>query len=65
MVADCGDRIISVSGVPYDEHTCIPHALTSGDIVTVKKAFLAAAQRAATADLDVSQSKMLNSQIQD
>ncbi|RDW89228.1 hypothetical protein BP6252_01260 [Coleophoma cylindrospora] len=46
------DKVISVSNVPYDEHTCIPTPITSEGIVALKQAFLAATERAVIAGFD-------------
>ena len=47
------DKVVSVSNVPFDEHTCIPHAMTLEDIVGFKKSFAAAVQRSLIAGFDV------------
>ncbi|KAE9373389.1 FMN-linked oxidoreductase [Stipitochalara longipes BDJ] len=46
------DEVLSVSDVPYDEHTCIPKTITQNGIVAIKEAFLAATRRAVTAGFD-------------
>ena len=48
------DKIYSVSGVPYDEHTYVPQTLDLGGIAAIKQAFVAAAQRSVAAGFDVS-----------
>lgn len=48
------DQVFSVSNIPYDENTYVPKVLTLDDIIGIKKAFVAAAQRSLTAGFDVS-----------
>jgi len=43
---------MSVSNVPFDENTCIPHTMTLEDIYIFKQSFLLAVQRALKAGFD-------------
>jgi 2,4-dienoyl-CoA reductase-like NADH-dependent reductase (Old Yellow Enzyme family) len=47
------DKVLSVSNVPYDEHTCIPKTMTLEDIASFKESFAAAVKRALVAGFDV------------
>ena len=47
------DKVMSVSNVPFDEHTCIPHTMTLEDIEHFKTSFVAAVHRALKAGFDV------------
>jgi len=49
------DKVISVSNVPYDEHTCIPKTMTPEDIASFKESFVAAVKRALVAGFDVTE----------
>ncbi|RFU34889.1 hypothetical protein B7463_g1461, partial [Scytalidium lignicola] len=46
------DRVISASDIPYDEHTCVPRAMTLADIVSFKNSFMDAVHRALKAGVD-------------
>jgi hypothetical protein len=45
--------VISVSDVPYDEHTCIPRTMTLEDIERLKQQFVDTTKRALKAGFDV------------
>jgi 2,4-dienoyl-CoA reductase-like NADH-dependent reductase (Old Yellow Enzyme family) len=53
------DKVLSVSNVPYDEHTYIPKTMTLEDIASFKESFIVAVKRALVAGFDVSGNRFL------
>lgn len=44
---------MSVSNVPFDEHTIVPHTMTLEDIARFKTSFISAVRRSLKAGFDV------------
>jgi 2,4-dienoyl-CoA reductase-like NADH-dependent reductase (Old Yellow Enzyme family) len=53
------DNVLSVSNVPYNEHTHVPRTVTAEDIASFKLSFVAAAKRAVIAGFDVCSTSLL------
>lgn len=53
------DKVLSTSNIPFDEHTCIPQAMTLEDISSFKKLFIDAVHRALKAGFDVRDTQLV------